>query len=108
MDRRTVQLRVAGQSYRVVTTANDHELERCIQVIEQRLGALTPRGRPITPQSILLAAISLAHELDQERARADRIQANAREALTRLLERVDAALDEDSSPAPPPTVTMTT
>jgi hypothetical protein len=34
MERRTVQLRLAGQTYRVVTTAADAELKRFVSMIE--------------------------------------------------------------------------
>jgi cell division protein ZapA len=105
MERRTVQLRVAGQTYRVVTTATDAELKRFVSLIEEKLGAVTPRGRALHPQALLLTTLALAHDLEEERARSQRIEARARETLTRLVERIDAALDEGgndtSAPAPP-------
>ncbi len=93
MERRTVQLRVAGQTHRVVTTATDGDLKRFISIIEEKLGEVSPRGRAIHPQALLLATLALAHDLEEERARASRIETRARETLSRLLQRIDAALE---------------
>jgi cell division protein ZapA len=93
MERRTVQLRLAGQTYRVVTTASDGEPKRFVSIIEDKLSAL-PRGKALHPQALLLATLALAHDLEEERARSQRIESRAKETLTRLVERIDAALDE--------------
>ena len=101
MERRTVQLRVGGAQYRVVTTAGDGELRQCVGVLEEKLAQVTPLGRAVTPQSMVLAALALVSELEAEREKSRRLEARSREILARLLERVDAAL-EDESAAPPP------
>lgn len=88
-----MQLRLAGQTYRVVTTASDNELKRFATMIEDKLSAL-PRGKALHPQALLLATLALAHDLEEERARAQRIEERAKETLARLVERIDAALDE--------------
>jgi len=93
MERRTVQLRLAGQTYRVVTTAADAELKRFVAMIEEKLSAM-PRGKALHPQALLLATLALANDLEEERTRSQRIEARAKETLARLLERIDAALDE--------------
>jgi cell division protein ZapA len=103
MERRTVQLRVAGQTYRVVTTASDGELKRLVGVIEDKLAEVTPRGRPPAPSALLLVALALVHEVEEARGQASRVESHAREALSRLVERIDAALVEgEAEPAPPP------
>jgi cell division protein ZapA len=99
MERRTVQLRVGGQNYRVLTTAADGDLKRFVTTIEERLALVTPRGRAVTPQSLLLAALSLAHDLEEARARVGRVEQRAREALSNLLERIDAALENEDDAA---------
>jgi cell division protein ZapA len=99
---RTVQLRLAGQTYRVVTTASDEELARLVSVVEERLAKVVPPGRTTTPQqALLLAAMALAHDLEQERRRAAAIAAHARAALARLLGRVEAALQSGHGTPPP-------
>ena len=105
MERSTVQLRLAGQTYRVVTTAGDVELKRFVSMIEEKLSAM-PRGKAMHPQALLLATLALAHDLEEERARAQRIETRAKETLARLVERIDAALedggvDEAQVAAPP-------
>ena len=102
-----MQLRVAGQTHRVVTTATDGDLKRFVSVIEDKLAELSPRGRAFHPQALLLATLALAHDLEEERARSQRIETRARETLSRLLERIDAALEEGGedaaveAPSPP-------
>lgn len=100
MAARPVQLRVGGQTYRVVTSASEDELQRLAAVVDQKLATVVPPGRPVTPQAMLLAAISLAHDLEEERAhlseerlRSREVATRARGAFGRMLERVDAALD---------------
>lgn len=94
MPGRTVQLRVGGQTYRVVTTASDEELQRLAAVVDQKLATVVPAGRAVTPQAMLLAAMALAHDLEEERERGVAIANRARGAFGRMLERVDAALGE--------------
>jgi cell division protein ZapA len=101
-----VQLRVAGQTHRVVTTATDVELKRFVATIEDRLAEVSPRGRALHPQALLLAALALAHDLEEERERSRRIETRARESLSQLVQRIDAALDvsedaEEPSPTAP-------
>jgi cell division protein ZapA len=94
MPGRTVHLRVGGQTYRVVTSASDEELQRLTAVVDAKIATVVPPGRAVTPQAMLLAAIALAHDLEEERARSESVKTRARGAYGRLLERVDAALAE--------------
>ena len=102
---RTVQLRVGGQTYRVVSSASDEELRRLAAVVDEKLAAVCPPGRMITPQAMVLAAMALAHDLEQERVRTQQLAARARGAFGRILQRVDAALgplpDIEQSPHEP-------
>ncbi|HEY3593320.1 MAG TPA: cell division protein ZapA [Polyangiaceae bacterium] len=100
MERRTVQLRVAGQTHKVVTTASDTELKRFVATIEGKLSEVNPRGRALPPHALLLAALALAHELEEERERASRMEAHAKEAIGRLVERIDAVLADEGNGAP--------
>lgn len=93
MSRAPVELRVGGQSYRVVTSASDDELKRLAGLVDARLRELAGPGRSISPQTLLLAAISLAHDLEEERAKRQAVEARSREMLRTVLSRIDAALD---------------
>jgi cell division protein ZapA len=99
MPGRTVQLRVGGQTYRVVTSASEEDLQRLAAVVDQKLAAVVPPGRAITPQAMLLAAMALAHDLEEERERSAAVTARARGAFGRMIERVDAALAAVPGPA---------
>lgn len=99
MGRRTVQLRVGGQSYRVVTSASDDELQRLASAVDSKLATVSPPGRAPAPQALLLAAMALAHDLEAERARSEAVVRRFKDAFGRILGRVDAALGSGSDKA---------
>jgi len=99
MASRSVQLRVGGQTYRVVSSADEEELGRLAAVVDAKLAAVVPPGRAITPQALLLAAMALAHELEEERERGRATALLARDAVGRILERVEAALGPNGAVA---------
>lgn len=93
MDARAVSLRIAGQSYKVLSSASEDELKRLAETVTAKVEELTPAGKATAPQAVVLAAIALAHELEQERARRVSVERRAREMLRRVLGRIDDALD---------------
>jgi cell division protein ZapA len=88
-----VELRVGGQTYRVVASADEQELRRLAGIVDTRLRELTTPGRQISPQALLLVALALAHDLEEERERRVTVERRWREKLTVMLQRIDAALD---------------
>jgi cell division protein ZapA len=92
MASRAIELRVGGQNYRVVSSASRGELERFAAVVDEKLAPYVSAGRPLHPNALLLAAISLAHELEAERDRSDRIASRAREVVESIVAQVDDAL----------------
>ena len=108
-----VELKVGGQTYRVVASAEEAELRRLADLVDTRLRSMSAPGRPISPQSLLLAAISLAHDLEEEKRKRAQLEARSKEMLRSVLSRIDAALeatdektdsegDVDPSEPPPP------
>ncbi len=95
MDARPVQLRIAGQSYKVVSSADEEELQRLADTVSAKVAELTPRGKAASPQSMLLAAIALAHDVEEERARRTAVERRTRDMLRRVLLRIDDALDTE-------------
>lgn len=93
MDRRTVELRIAGQNYRVVSSAPEEDLRRLAEVVAAKLAELSPKGRPPQPQAMLLAAMALAHELEAERGHRESLERRTRDLLRRVLVRIDDALE---------------
>lgn len=89
---RPVELRVGGQSYRVVSSASSDELERLAAAVDEKLASIAPPGRPLTPQTMLLVAMALAHDVENERRRAETIRGRSRAAITELLGEVDVTL----------------
>jgi cell division protein ZapA len=93
MDRRPVELRVAGRSYRVVTTAAPEELKRLAEVVDAKIAEVSPRGRSDAGHAVLLAAIALAHDLEAEQTRRESLEGRTRALLQRVLGRIDSALE---------------
>lgn len=88
-----VPLKVAGQTYRVVTSAPAEELDRLVKVVEAALADVTPKGRQPSPQALVLAAITLAHELEEERARRLAVEERHRRVLGSLASKIDRVLE---------------
>lgn len=98
MQAEPVELRVGGQTYRVVASASQDELRRLAAIVDDRLRTITPPGRPVAPQALLLAALALAHELEEERAKSQNLATRSREMLGSILTRIDAAIGSSSAP----------
>jgi cell division protein ZapA len=93
MTNKAVELNVAGQSCRVVTTADQSELQALAAMVEEKLAAVLQPGRPVDTRSMLLAAVALANDAREQKRRADAIAARAKTALQGLMTRVDDALE---------------
>jgi cell division protein ZapA len=91
-----VELRVGGQNYRVLASANEIELRRLADIVDARLRSLAGPGRQVSPQTLLLAALALAHDLEEERGERHKIEERSKEMLRSLLQRIDAALEDES------------
>jgi cell division protein ZapA len=111
MQRAPVTLNVGGQQYRVVASAPEESLRRLAAVVDERIRQIVPKGKPVTPNAILLAAISLANEVEEERDKREGIEKRSRDLLRRLLARIDSALEApdeerapESTPRPPATL----
>lgn len=92
MGGRPIQLRVAGQSYKVESSAPESDLQRLADTVSAKIDELTPRGKAAHPSAVLLAALALAHELEEERARRTKLERRARDVLASVLGRIDSAL----------------
>ena len=83
---------MGGQNYKVVSSASTNDLERLAAVVDEKLAPYLTSGRPLNPNALLLAAISLAHELETERVRGRKIADRARQVVERVSGIVDEAL----------------
>ena len=93
MVRSAVEVNVGGQLYRLVASTGEQTLRRYAGVVNERLRELTGSERPGHPQAMLLVAMALAHDLEQERARNAELRERSELMLRGLLQRVNAALD---------------
>ena len=101
MERRTIDLRIGGQSYKLVSSSPRDELQRLAQMVEGKLAELGPRGRA-QPQALLLAAMALAHEVEAERGKRESLERRTRDLLRRVLVRIDDALEPFDTPEAAP------
>jgi cell division protein ZapA len=92
MDGRPVSLRVAGQAYKVFSSASEEELQRLADTVSAKVEELANGSKGTAPQAVLLAAMALAHELEKERARRVFVERRAQDMLRRVLGRIDDAL----------------
>ena len=88
-----VELQVGGKTYRVVASAEEDSLQRLAGIVDERLREIAGPGNALAPQSLLLVAISLAHDLEDERQRRLQVESRSRETLRNVLARIDAALE---------------
>lgn len=98
-----VEVKVGGHSYRVVSPTDSAQLQRYAANVDERLHKLAPNGA-VHPNGLVLVALSLIHELEEERQRRQQVEQRSRENLQRLLQRIDNALDsvdENGEPLPP-------
>ena len=98
MDRakHVIQLRVGGQTYRVTSTSDEDQLRHLAGLVDERVAELIPKGRAVPANAILLAAIALAHDLEQERSTRSTLERRTRDVLRRVLMRIEHALDKES------------
>ncbi len=99
VERSPVELQVGGQKYRVLASAGDDTLLRLAALVDSKLREHAGPHQN-TPQGLLLAAMALAHELEEERARRQQVERRSREVLHGVLSRVDAALGTLGQQAP--------
>ena len=92
MERRTVKLHIAGQKYRVISSVGEDELHRLAGIVSAKLNEMSPPGRSQPPQAMLLAAMALAHEAEEERIRRESLERRTCDVLRRMLDRIDRAL----------------
>ncbi|HYO95705.1 MAG TPA: cell division protein ZapA [Polyangiaceae bacterium] len=95
-----VELRVGGQTSRVLASAEESELRRLADIVDARLRSMTAPGRQVSPQTLVLAAISLVHDLEEERRARKQVEARSREMLSTVLARIDAALEAEAGERP--------
>jgi cell division protein ZapA len=96
-----VDVRVGQKTYRVVATSDHPTLERLAALVDQKLSQIDSRH----PDALVLAALALAHDVDELGKENQRLRGRTRHMLGTLLSRVDEALDhvdENGDPLPPP------
>jgi cell division protein ZapA len=91
---RTVELRIAGQSYRVVSSASAEQLEHLATIVNRKMSEIAPQARVDGAHRLLLVALALAHDVEEERDRRETLHRRTREFLGQILGRVDAVLAE--------------
>ena len=92
--KRTVTLEIAGARYRMASDADEEHLKKLADVVNDRIEALGPKAtRTASPAQLLaVVALGLADELVQADARRADLEASTRDALGRVIARIDRRL----------------
>lgn len=89
--RKAVEVRVGGRRFRVLSSASPEEVRRLAGLVEARIEAIAP-GRGADPEALILAAMSLAHDLQEAELAVRQGRMRATAVVARALSRVDSAL----------------
>ncbi|MGC4069661.1 MAG: cell division protein ZapA [Polyangiaceae bacterium] len=111
MPSQPVELNVGGHAYRVLTDTDPTKLQRLAAILDDQIRACDPKGKLTASQALLYAALTLAEQLDQERAEASQFEAETRQNLHGILDRIDTAIESTAavlSRRPPNTETRST
>lgn len=84
-----VELRIGGRTYRVIASANEDTLHRLASSVDRKLREHSSASSINSPQALLLAAISLAHDLEQEQSKRQIFEQQTKAELKQLLGRID-------------------
>jgi cell division protein ZapA len=76
-----------------VSSAPEEDLQRLALLVGAKLAEVVPKGRPVPPQAMLLAAMALAHEVEAAREQRESLERRTRDLLRRTLVRIDDALE---------------
>jgi cell division protein ZapA len=76
----------------VVSSAPEEELKRLANAVGAKLAEIVPKGRPMPAQAMLLAAIALAHDVEESKSAQTALERRTRDLLRQTLVRIDDAL----------------
>ena len=88
-----VELRVGDQTYRVITSSPESEVRTIAAVVDARFRQLAPAGKHTPAQRLLLVAMALAHELEEEKGLRRERDARWRQRVQGLVARIDGLLE---------------
>jgi cell division protein ZapA len=88
--KRKVGLLIAGRQFHVTTSASDEQIARLASVVDRRTREILGK-RAVDPETFVLTALALAHDLETERDRLRALRGTAKGSVGTLREQVDAA-----------------
>jgi len=87
---RSVKVTIAGQSFSVKTDAKPKYVKDLADLVTERMAQVKKSSRIATTQSLaLLAALSIADDLQQEREALAKLKREVRERSERILRHLD-------------------
>ena len=101
MKNEPVALTIGGHIYRVVASADGARLQELAQLVDKRLRELNALNHP---NGILLAALSLANDVQHVQREHQQLTERSQNVLQGLLAKIDSALgsvDENGEPLEP-------
>ena len=96
--KRTVQIQIAGASYRLSSDADEAHLAHLANTINTRIEALGPKAaRAASPAQLLaVVALGLAEDLRSAEEEGQQVRSTTRAAVTAAIDRIDQRLQADA------------
>lgn len=91
--KRTIKIHVAGQPYQVRSDADDEYVQTLADSVNTRVSALLGNRQVATQSDLVLAALQLADELQNERQAQGRLRGQVRHHSQRMLEYLSRLTD---------------
>jgi cell division protein ZapA len=93
----TVSVSILDRDYLVACPPGEREaLHAAARLLDSRLREMRQHNRSATLEKMaIMVALNLAHEQQQQRARAESVTGDVGQELARLVRRIDGALEEN-------------
>jgi len=96
--KRTITLEIAGTKFRLVSDADQAQLQELADVVNERVAQLGGSGgRASSAQLLALAALGLADSLKTAEHRLERVEQLTRASIASAIARIDSRIANDAA-----------
>ena len=95
---RQVTITLAGSTYPIKTDASEEYVARLEEYVNEKLDLVQPGATRLAPRTAFaLAALSIADDYFEARAKRGDLESSVRDRIERLVTRIDAALGPEDA-----------
>jgi cell division protein ZapA (FtsZ GTPase activity inhibitor) len=95
--KRTITLEIAGTKFRLVSDAEEAQLQELADLVNERVAQLGSGSRASSAQLLALAALGLADSLKTAEHRLERVERLTRGAIATAIARIDSRIARDAA-----------